>query len=78
MTLVGSWMTEDCAGGLVLENWPAACQTEDCIIGIDEAGRGPVLGPLVYAVFVCPRSQEALLKELGAGGKPEKYSNGLI
>lgn len=53
---------------LVLENWPAACNAEECIIGVDEAGRGPVLGPLVYAVFICPASKEPILKEIGAGG----------
>lgn len=26
------------------ERLPEACLTEGCIIGIDEAGRGPVLG----------------------------------
>lgn len=40
--------------------------SEPCVIGIDEAGRGPVLGPLVYALFVCPLRMEASLKGLGA------------
>lgn len=50
---------------------------ETYIIGIDEAGRGPVLGkslpdipfilgPLVYAVFVCPERELDWLKKNGA------------
>lgn len=53
---------------LLLENLPEACFQEPCIIGVDEAGRGPVLGPLVYCVFVCPLSKESLLKQIGSGG----------
>jgi len=53
---------------LVPESMSAECLQNDCIIGIDEAGRGPVLGPLVYAIFVCPEKDQPLLKELGAGG----------
>ncbi|KZV90549.1 ribonuclease H-like protein [Exidia glandulosa HHB12029] len=34
-------------------------------LGVDEAGRGPVLGPLVYAVALCPESYVEKLEDLG-------------
>ncbi len=44
---------------------PEICKTEPCVLGIDEAGRGPVLGPMVYGISFCPISKNADLKELG-------------
>ncbi|GMH36251.1 hypothetical protein BSKO_04119 [Bryopsis sp. KO-2023] len=38
---------------------------QPCIMGIDEAGRGPVLGAMVYACAFCPEAKEESLKKKG-------------
>jgi ribonuclease H2 subunit A len=53
----------------------------DVVVGIDEAGRGPVLGPMVYALFVSPVVAEPTLRPLGvqdskaltAGGREQLF-----
>ncbi|OBZ72190.1 Ribonuclease H2 subunit A [Grifola frondosa] len=41
------------------------------ILGVDEAGRGPVLGPLVYGVAYCPVTYQEQLEGLGFAGELE-------
>ncbi|GMH11619.1 hypothetical protein Nepgr_013460 [Nepenthes gracilis] len=41
-------------------NWA----TEPCIMGIDEAGRGPALGPMVYGCLYCALSYREALSSL--------------
>ena len=41
------------------------------ILGVDEAGRGPVLGPLVYGIAYCPAAYQEKMEELGFAGKQE-------
>ncbi|KAB2579644.1 Ribonuclease H2 subunit A [Lasiodiplodia theobromae] len=35
--------------------------TTECVLGVDEAGRGPVLGPMVYALLYLPLSEHRSL-----------------
>ncbi len=50
---------------MLFSDIPEVCKTEPCVLGIDEAGRGPVLGPMVYGICFCPVSKNNDLKELG-------------
>ena len=50
---------------MLFSDIPDICKEEPCVLGIDEAGRGPVLGPMVYGISFCPISKNSDLKELG-------------
>lgn len=51
--------------------WPTT--SGKYMMGVDEAGRGPVLGPLVYAVAFCPVEYKDTLDEMGFNGKKAFY-----
>ena len=44
---------------------PESCKGVDIVVGVDEAGRGPVLGPLVYAAAFWPVSEDAEIQKMG-------------
>ena len=47
----------------ILKITPTDFTTEDICLGIDEAGRGPVLGPMVYACCYWAESNEEAIKK---------------
>lgn len=49
---------------LVVSRVPEICRKKPCILGIDEAGRGPVLGPMSYAIAYYPYEMESVLAKM--------------
>ncbi len=44
---------------------PEPCQGVEVVLGIDEAGRGPVLGSLIYTVAFWPVSEDESIGKMG-------------
>lgn len=49
---LGPFETDNSVSCRLASQIPEICRTEDCCLGIDEAGRGPVLGMPLKNIFV--------------------------
>lgn len=49
---------------LVESKIPASCKKNACILGVDEAGRGPVLGPMCFGLAFFPQNLEDVLNRM--------------
>ncbi|SPP79701.1 ribonuclease H2 subunit A [Drosophila guanche] len=56
---------ENSQNTVYLSDVPAVCKEKPCMLGVDEAGRGPVLGPMVYGISYCPVESKQALIDLG-------------
>lgn len=64
---LGPYLTSinNAESNVYLADIPEICKEEPCLLGVDEAGRGPVLGPMVYGIAFCPISKNQVLIDLG-------------
>ncbi|KAG0724816.1 Ribonuclease H2 subunit A [Chionoecetes opilio] len=62
---VTTYTQSNCKNAFVDSSIPDVCLKEPCVVGVDEAGRGPVLGPMVYGICFCPVTRHEDLKKAG-------------
>lgn len=61
---IEEYLNDSLSNKLFSSKIPNSCKDSPCILGIDEAGRGPVLGPMVYAIAYYPKKSEDILANM--------------
>lgn len=61
---LAEFLNNSLANKFIESRVPTRCTREPCLLGIDEAGRGPVLGPMVYSISYYPQSSENVLSKM--------------
>lgn len=63
-SVIGAYLKDTLSNRVIKSIIPESTKSCPCIVGVDEAGRGPVLGPMVYSLAYYPKNGEETLSKM--------------